>query len=441
MKGIRIYSNLKYCYFTIVNIFYQENIMRILHFADAHIDIASQRRRDPETGLPFRVLDFLKALDSIVDTAINEKVDLVLFAGDAYKDRTPVPTYQREWGRRIMRLSQNRIPTLLLVGNHDLPPAKERANALQEFDTLEVPYIKVLSRPCFLGPDDLNGLPLQVIALPWISRSGRMALQTENGESSEEAYEKLEELSTGLVTQWIENADPSIPLILTAHGMVQGAMLGSERTISLGSDLVFPGSLVKHPGLAYTALGHVHKYQDLNAGNQPPVIYAGSIERVDFGEINDEKGFVIATVEPGKPTRIERRVLKGRKFIDRQVQLDSAEDILTKLPEVIPSAAELDGAIFRLILDYPRSIESMINEGDIREKAAAAFEFHLIRHPRAEARSRLADSQGISSLQKEEQLDAYWKSLRIDEDERDALNQLAKSIFSTSIGMGDDQIF
>ena len=215
--------------------------MRILHFADAHIDIASQRRRDPETGLPFRVLDFLKALDSIVDTAINEKVDLVLFAGDAYKDRTPVPTYQREWGRRIMRLSQNRIPTLLLVGNHDLPPAKERANALQEFDTLEVPYIKVLSRPCFLGPDDLNGLPLQVIALPWISRSGRMALQTENGESSEEAYEKLEELSTGLVTQWIENADPSIPLILTAHGMVQGAMLGSERTISLGSDLVFPG--------------------------------------------------------------------------------------------------------------------------------------------------------------------------------------------------------
>ncbi len=97
--------------------------MRILHFADAHIDIASQRRRDPESGLPIRVLDFLKALDVIVDTAIHEKVDLVLFAGDAYKDRTPVPTYQREWGRRIMRLSQAGIPTLLLVGNHDLPPA------------------------------------------------------------------------------------------------------------------------------------------------------------------------------------------------------------------------------------------------------------------------------------------------------------------------------
>ncbi|HNR47084.1 MAG TPA: metallophosphoesterase, partial [Anaerolineaceae bacterium] len=74
-------------------------MIRILHFADAHIDMAAQGRHDPETGLPVRVLDFLKALDTIVDTAIAEHVDLVIFAGDAYKDRTPVPTFQREWGR------------------------------------------------------------------------------------------------------------------------------------------------------------------------------------------------------------------------------------------------------------------------------------------------------------------------------------------------------
>jgi len=81
-------------------------MIRILHFADAHIDMAAQGRQDPESGLPIRVLDFLKALDIIVDTAVTEKVDLVIFAGDAYKDRTPVPTFQREWGRRMMRLSQ-----------------------------------------------------------------------------------------------------------------------------------------------------------------------------------------------------------------------------------------------------------------------------------------------------------------------------------------------
>src|SRR5512135_1415744 len=114
--------------------------MRLLHFADAHIDMANYGRHDAETGLPLRVLDFLKSLDTIVDTAIEENVDLVLFAGDAYKDRTPAPTFQREWGRRMMRLSHAGIRTLLLVGNHDLSPSMGRAHAIQEFETLEIPH-------------------------------------------------------------------------------------------------------------------------------------------------------------------------------------------------------------------------------------------------------------------------------------------------------------
>ena len=82
---------------------------KILHFADAHIDMANYGRHDPQSGLPLRVIDFLKSLDTIVDTAIQERVDVVLFAGDAYKDRNPAPTFQREWGRRIIRLSLSLI--------------------------------------------------------------------------------------------------------------------------------------------------------------------------------------------------------------------------------------------------------------------------------------------------------------------------------------------
>src|SRR5512138_2229477 len=124
--------------------------MKLLHFADAHIDMANYGRHDPQTGLPLRVMDFLKSLDAIVETAIAEKVDLVLFAGDAYKDRNPAPTFQREWGRRIMRLSKAGIPTLLLVGNHDLSPALGRAHALDPFSTLDVPHVHVLDRPALL---------------------------------------------------------------------------------------------------------------------------------------------------------------------------------------------------------------------------------------------------------------------------------------------------
>ena len=51
--------------------------MKLLHFADAHIDMANYGRHDPESGLPMRVLDFLKSLDTIVDTAIEENVEVI----------------------------------------------------------------------------------------------------------------------------------------------------------------------------------------------------------------------------------------------------------------------------------------------------------------------------------------------------------------------------
>lgn len=75
-------------------------MIKLLHFADAHIDMTNFGAHDPETGLPERVMDFLRSLDTIIQTAIEKKVDLVIFAGDAYKDRSPAPTFQREWGRR-----------------------------------------------------------------------------------------------------------------------------------------------------------------------------------------------------------------------------------------------------------------------------------------------------------------------------------------------------
>src|SRR5512141_3346623 len=178
--------------------------MKLLHFADAHIDMANYGRHDPQTGLPLRVLDFLKALDTIIDAAIDERVDMVIFAGDAYKDRSPAPTFQREWGRRIIRLSQARIPTLLRVGTHDLSPAAGRAHAIHEFDTLQVPYVRVLPKPELLGPRELWDLPVQVIAIPWISRSGLMAAVDTSDADAAEIYARIEARLTELVEGLLE---------------------------------------------------------------------------------------------------------------------------------------------------------------------------------------------------------------------------------------------
>jgi DNA repair protein SbcD/Mre11 len=407
------------------------SVIRLLHFADAHIDMAGHGRHDPDSGLPYRVMDFLKALDTIVDAAISEKVDLVIFAGDAYKDRTPVPTFQREWGRRILRLSRAQIPTLLLVGNHDLSPAAGRAHALQEFETLEIPFIKVISRPCLLGPQDLGGLPLQVIGLPWVTRSGLMAnLADEEGDGPKNILAELEERISEYAMMKIEEADPALPLILAAHASVQGAHYGSERTVMLGSDLVLSTGLVTHPRLDYVALGHIHKSQNLNENSHPPVIYPGSIERVDFGEAADEKYYVLAEVERGKST-VHFCQLHGRRFYDRWVELKANEtNPMERLLQALPAAADLEGALVRLTVVYPRELEAMIDEPALRQYAGACFEFHLLRKPQLQARVRLTGDQTISSMPAAELLQLYWKTVGVEQDSGGELEKLAAEIFN-----------
>ena len=403
-------------------------MLTILHFADAHIDMANYGRHDPLTGLPLRVLDFLKSLDTIVDAAIKHKVDLVLFAGDAYKDRNPAPTFQREWGRRVMRLSRAGIPTLLLVGNHDTSPALGRAHTLDPFETLEVPNVRVLDEPTFLGPEQLWGLPLQVIALPWISRSGLIASLELTSTEPEKVNQAVEERLVTLVQNYIATADPALPLLLTAHASVQGAVYGNERTVMLGGDLILPGSLVKDPRLDYVALGHIHKPQDLNENAHPPVIYPGSIERVDFGEAGDEKFYVIAHVEHGL-TEVEWHKLTGiRPFLDRHYVLKNSEDVTAQLIKALPHGSKLDGAILRLVLEYPREWEALIDDAALREYTAGAFEFHFIKRPMESARARLAQAEGVSSLTPLELLDVYWRSSHVTPTEHANLQMLAQQI-------------
>jgi exonuclease SbcD len=405
--------------------------MKLLHFADAHIDMANYGRHDPETGLPLRVLDFLKSLDTIVDTAIAEQVDMVIFAGDAYKDRSPAPTFQREWGRRIIRLSQAGIPTFLLVGNHDMSPATGRAHAVQEFDTLQIPHVRVLQKPQFLRADEL-GLPVQLIAIPYISRSGLMAALDMSGVDKSEIYNEIEERLTSLVQGWLENAEADIPMILTAHASVQGATYGAERMVMLGSDLVLPAALVKDKRLDYVALGHIHKAQNLNDGDHPPVIYPGSIERVDFGEAKDDKFFVIADLVKGE-TQVEWRKLEEvRPFIDRWAELESGENVTEYLVAKLPDPDEIEGAIVRLTVEYPREWDALIDDAALRKYAEKAFEFHLVKRPQLEARIRLPADQTVSGLSPLELLEQYWKASHTEDVQ--VLQQMAQEILSEDRG-------
>jgi exonuclease SbcD len=404
-------------------------MVKILHFSDAHIDMLRQGRRDPQSGLPVRTLDFLRALDTIVESAIAEKVQLVIFAGDAYRNQLPAPTFQREWGKRILRLSQAGIFTILVVGNHDISPASGRAHALQEFETLQIPNTHVISEPCLLKPADLNGLPLQVIGLPWVSRSGLMAFLETQGKSLEDVHEDMETVLTDLLKNLLNELDPALPAVLTAHVTVQGAIYGNERSVMLGRDLVIPPGLLKDERLDYVALGHIHQHQNLNENGYPPIIYSGSIEKMDFGELHDQKSYIVAEVER-KDTHFAFHKLQGRKFLSREVEIAEREDITETILSQMPARETLQDAIFRLVLRYPRKWEALIDERRIRAYAEGAFEFYLVRNTHDGVRVKLPEgSASLTQMPAQQLLELYWKAVHLDDEVQvEELQRMAAAI-------------
>ena len=298
---------------------------------------------------------------------------------------------------------------------------------MQEFDTLAPEHITVVNSLKLLTPKDLEGLPIQVMAIPWITRAGIMSVSTSGENGEEDPLRIIEDTVSEWISTTLRDTDPDLPIILTAHASVAGAKLGNEQEIKIGRDVILSQGLVRNPQFDYVALGHIHRFQDLNEGNHPPVVYPGSIERVDFGEVNEDKGFVIAQIEKGQTT-YEWRKLPIRKFIDRSVTLVDETEVNEKLIAAMPTQEQLKDAIIRLKVTYPADYEVLIDEQRLFNHAKEAFEFKLHKNPVSEARSRLPDGQETSAMSPGELLDLYWKGKHEEQEERETLQKLAQDL-------------
>ena len=367
--------------------------MRILHLADIHIGVENYGRPATEAdlsglpeyfapdvdrrrtylGLSTRLLDFLVALDEAVEFATQQEVDLVLFAGDAYKSRDPSQTHQREFARRVATLVNRGIPVFLLTGNHDIAHSLGRATALEIFPTLGVPGVHVAERMETFRVETRSG-PLQIVALPWIRRGALLARDEHRGATIEELARYIESDLTERLLSEAQNLDPSIPAILAAHVTVAGAVTSSERSMMLGRDYSLQRSSVALPAFDYVALGHIHKHQQL--GDHPPVVYPGSLQRVDFSEEDDTKGFCLVEIDPAAPAgervRWEHVPIKARTFLTIDVKVpDDAEDPTALVVREI-NRAHVAEAVVRVHITVSSTLASRINDKAIRAALADA---------------------------------------------------------------------
>ncbi len=390
--------------------------MKILHFADLHLGVESYGRINPETGLSTRVEDFLKTFDKIVDFAVENRVDLVLFCGDAYKSREPTQTQQREFAKRIRRFSEGGIPVFLLIGNHDSPNTLGRATSTEIFDTLGVRSVYVSNKPDVYRIETSHGV-VQVVSLPWLRRSSLLAREDTKNLTFEEINKKLEAVLTETIDRNVKKLDPSLPAVLVAHVWVANAKVGSEKGMTIGQEHTLLLSNVARTEFDYVALGHIHRHQVLS--DNPPVVYAGSPERVDFGEEDDDKGFYLVDIETDKvtgkrQTRFNFQKLEGRRFITISVEIqpEDLDPTGTVLKAISEKQAEIKDAIVRLELNFSSASQTGLRDADIKAGLEDASYFAVSRNVKRESRMRLSGREG-SEITPGEALKEYLESKKV----------------------------
>ncbi|MBV9600006.1 MAG: exonuclease SbcCD subunit D [Chloroflexi bacterium] len=404
--------------------------LRIAHIADTHIGMENYGRINPETGLNQRLHDFLDSLDQAIDAAIAEQVDLVVFAGDIYKTRDPTPTHQREFARRIQRLAAAGIKTMLVAGNHDVPMSAGRATSVDIFRALEVPSVTV-ARSIGTHVVETRAGPIQVVAFPWAVRSAVLAQPEYKNCTIAELNQAMIDLTRARLRTEAEALDASLPAIVVGHAHLFGAKVGAERLLTMGSDPMYDLQTFDLPSIDYVALGHIHKHQVLNYA-APQVVYAGSIDRVDFGEQDEAKGWALVGIPEKGRAEFEFRAVKARPFLTIEARVESENATEDVVRAIARHASALDNAVVRVRIDVPPERGRELREDDIRAQLKTAYyvaPFERTSHVRPRSRWGAA-AAAIQRAGPLEALALYLEHQQVEVPRRETLLRYARSLMT-----------
>ncbi len=403
--------------------------IKLLHLADIHVGMENYGRLDSKSGLNSRVVDFLRRMSQAIDIALEREVDVCIFAGDAYKNQRPNPTYQREFARRIKRLADNGVPVVMLVGNHDMASADRAASSLDIFGVLDVPGVIVAGREAVHQVTCRRGQPLQVAAVPYPQRNRLLA-------HDEFRNMTLDDLDMALGNIMHENLSdlaaeaqekPDIPAVLTAHLSVSEAKHGSEQSVMIGRDVVMLKSLLADPTWDYVALGHIHKHQELNGGQHPPIVYPGSLERIDFGEEGERKGFVMVDLERGQ-ANWEFIPVQARPFVTIRINVTPSDDPMTGILDEL-EAHNVEGAVVRVIIKAAEAQEVLLDDRTIRQTLHEAAFIASIVHDVDRAHRHRLGAESAEELTPKEALEFYLDSKNTPAARKSELMRYAEAIF------------
>ncbi len=300
--------------------------LKLLHAADIHVGEMAFSRIDEETGLNARGIDFLNSFKNVADIAIKQKVNVLLVAGDFFTKVNPNSRYILEIIRKLKRVSNAGITTIIVSGNHETPRMSTTLNPLALLG--EIDGVNVALEPTTI---EVDGYDFVCVPSP------------PNFDDAKTLFDPL--LSIALQKSKSPNK------ILVSHIPLGQAVSCSE--VALESFLGECVDVSQIPSkFRYVALGHMHKCQQVPC-EKMPVYYSGSSERYEFNEENSEKYALL--VDIGDKVEVKQIKLETRPMVtivNEDCADLSAQIINKKVLEAIKERQEaLSGALVRIKLD------------------------------------------------------------------------------------------
>ncbi|MFX0185669.1 MAG: exonuclease SbcCD subunit D [Candidatus Hodarchaeota archaeon] len=312
---------------------------KILFVSDVHIGIRYSYQLDFRTGISQRTLDFIQALERVVDYAIEEKIDIFVICGDLYDRVTIGPTLLHQVREKIwQKLLVNHIPIVLIGGNHDSPQIIEKGAPFGEISIIPN-SIAVRSPESSKIRAAHTKEEVGFILLPYMTAS-QIVEYVENLLGEEIERDQYLNRSQELIQEWIrrqvKSLDSKVKIII-GHFYFQGSKIGIiPYPDQLPHEFVFKKDMLPLDEIDLAVFGHIHTTQVI----YDKVLIPGSLERVDFGESEEDKGFYIydtdtknLSFQSNKP----RSLVKWSLEVPRDTE-NPTKFILNHLPQNIENS-------------------------------------------------------------------------------------------------------
>ncbi len=345
--------------------------MRLLHTGDWHVGKSLRGRS--------RAAEHEAVLREIADLACDNRVDVVLIAGDLFDTAAPAPEAEKIVYQALLALAKTVAHVVVIAGNHDNPRRFEAVGPLLELTNIHcVPRV---ARPRDGGvlSLDIDGERVRIASLPFLSQRNIVrAGQLMSGDAADHALAYAERLAK-IVHVLTDEFEADSVNVLLAHAMVHGGVMGGgERSAHTVFDYSVPTTSFP-PSLHYVALGHLHRAQQLPAAC--PVWYAGSPLQLDFGETEDRKSVNLVDAEAGRPARVEQLPLSGGRRL---------RTVRGTLEQLTAMAGDLGEDYLRVDVEQPPA-PGLAEQ--VRTALPNAVDVRIVhRHAGEEARARVARS-------------------------------------------------